>query len=487
MTGRVRVRYAPSPTGEPHVGNIRTAIFDWLFARHHGGDFIIRIEDTDQNRKVEGAVEVQLDALRWLGLDWDEGPVKGGDYGPYVQSERLEKYQAVAEELIVSGRAYRCNCSSERLTQVREEQAKRKDTVGYDRHCRNLTEDQRKEQSDSGVASVVRFKMPQEGTTTLSDLVRGDVTFENKLVDDFVMMKSDGYPTYHMAHVVDDHLMEISHVFRGEDWLSSAPRHLQIYEALGWQPPEFAHLSNILAADGSKLSKRHGATSIQQFQESGYLPEAMLNFLTLLGWSLDGQTELFTREELASHFSIDRVSRSGSVFDNEKLNWMDGHYIREMSHEDLADALLAYWNEYPCDEVPTDKIDRPFAVQVAALVQERLKTLKDAAPLIAFFFQDELSYESEELVQKGMDADGTKTGLQAAHGGLTNLEPFDAQSMEDLLRPMSKDLNVKVGQLFGSLRIATTGLRVAPPLFETMEILGKDRTLKALKKAIERL
>lgn len=487
MTGRVRVRYAPSPTGEPHVGNIRTAIFDWLFARHHGGDFIIRVEDTDQNRKVEGAVEVQLNALRWLGLDWDEGPIKGGEYGPYVQSERLEKYQEVADRLIDGGHAYRCYCSSERLSQVREEQAKRKDTLGYDRHCRDLTEAERQEQQNSFEKSVVRFKMPLDGTTTLNDLVRGDVTFENRLVDDFVMMKSDGYPTYHLAHVVDDHLMEISHVFRGEDWLSSAPRHLQLYNALGWEHPEFAHLPNILAADRSKLSKRHGATSILQFQESGYLPHAMLNFLTLLGWSLDDKTELFTQEELARQFSIERVSRSGAIFNTEKLDWMDGHYIREMSHEELADALLEYWTAYPCDEIPLDRVDRAFALQVAPLVQERLKTLRDAAPLISFFLQDELSFDSEELVQKGMDAGGTKVGLQAAHGGLSELEPFDAQSMEDLLRPMSKELNVKVGQLFGSLRVATTGLRVAPPLFETMEILGKKRTLEAIQEAVDRL
>ncbi|MDA0770029.1 MAG: glutamate--tRNA ligase [SAR202 cluster bacterium Casp-Chloro-G4] len=486
MTGRVRVRYAPSPTGEPHVGNIRTAIFDWLFAKHHDGDFIIRIEDTDQNRKVEGAVEVQLNALRWLGLDWDEGPNKGGDYGPYVQSERLGTYQRVIGELIESGNAYRCYCSSERLTKVREEQAKRKGTLGYDRHCRDLTDSERKELHNSGVTPVVRFKMPLEGSTTLSDLVRGDVTFENQLVDDFVMLKSDGYPTYHLAHVVDDHLMEISHVFRGEDWLSSAPRHLQLYKALGWEPPEFAHLPNILAADRSKLSKRHGATSILHYEEAGYLPQAMLNFLTLLGWSLDDKTELFTQDELANHFSIERVSRSGAIFNTEKLDWMNGHYIREMSHEELADALIEFWKRYPAPEIPSIP-SRDFALQIAPLVQERLKTLGDAAPLISFFFQDELSYDSEELVQKGMDANGTRVGLQAAHGGLADLEPFNAQSMEDLLRPLSKDLNVKVGQLFGSLRVATTGLRVAPPLFETMEILGKERTLDSIQKAIDSL
>ncbi|MCI0791353.1 MAG: glutamate--tRNA ligase [Chloroflexi bacterium] len=485
MTGRVRVRYAPSPTGEPHVGNIRTAIFDWLFARRHGGDFIIRIEDTDQSRKVEGAVEVQLDALRWLGLDWDEGPIKGGDYGPYVQSQRLETYRRVVGELIDGGKAYRCYCSIERLSRVREEQAKRKDTVGYDRYCRDLADSQRKEQHDSGVTPVVRFKMPLEGTTTLNDLVRGDVNFENRLVDDFVMLKSDGYPTYHLAHVVDDHLMEISHVFRGEDWLSSAPRHLQLYKALGWVCPEFAHLPNILAADRSKLSKRHGATSVREFQEKGYLPQAMLNFLALLGWSLDDKTELFTRDELARNFSIERVSRSGAIFNAEKLDWMNGHYIREMSHQELADALLQFWIDYPSPGVPVGADDGVFALQVASLLQERLKTLGDAEPLISFFFQDEVSYDSEELVQKGMDVDRTRAGLHAAYGGLADLQPFDAQSMEDLLRPMSKELNVKVGQLFGSLRIATTGLRVAPPLFETMEILGQERTLKSIQKAID--
>lgn len=486
MSDKVRVRFAPSPTGDPHVGNIRTAIFDWLFARHHGGTFVIRVEDTDQSRAVEGSTEGMLDSLRWLGMDWDEGPEAGGDYAPYRQSERLPLYQKKVQKLLGEGHAYQCYCSSERLAQIREEQSKRKEQVGYDRHCRDLTDEQRQEQAGSGVTPVVRFKMPLDGTTTVDDLIRGEVTFENKLIDDFVMMKSDGFPTYHLAHIVDDHMMEISHVLRAEEWLSSIPRHLQLYKALGWEPPLFAHLPIILAPDRSKLSKRHGATSIMEYREMGYLPHTMVNFLTLLGWSLDDKTELFTSEELIQHFSLERVTKSSAIFNKDKLDWMNGYYIRQMSSDELADALLDFWERYQPSEIP-ELPGRDFVIQIVPLIQERLKTLVDAAPLIAFFFQDEIYYEGAELIQKGMDTSGTMNGLRAAYDGLSGLPSFDSESIEGLLRPMAKELNVKAGQLFGSLRVATTGLKVAPPLFETMEVLGKEQTLDSIKKAIERL
>ena len=488
--GNFRVRFAPSPTGEPHVGNIRTAIFDWLLARQRGGEFIVRIEDTDQARAVDGAVEGIIEALQWLGIDWDEGPDIGGKHAPYKQSERLPLYAEYAERLVRQGFAYRCYCSPERLDAVRKARSKQADATGYDRRCRSLSgeecERMESDMAERGETPVVRFKMPLDGITTINDLVRGEVSFENRLVDDFVMLKSDGYPTYHLAHLIDDHHMGITHVLRGEEWLPSAPRHLQIYDALGWQPPKFAHLPIILAPDRSKLSKRHGATSLLEYRALGYLPYTMVNFLTLLGWSLDDKTELFTQESLIENFSIERVAKAGAIFNTEKLDWMNGHYIRQMSADELADALLAFWRAYPPPEIP-EPPPRALALKIAPMVQERLKTLRDAAPLVAFLFKDSIDYDPAELIQRRMDADATKRCLQAAHDGIAELPDFDADAIETLLRGMVKDLDVKAGQLFGSLRVATTGQRIAPPLFASIEALGRKRTVELIASAVNRL
>ena len=482
----IRLRYAPSPTGDPHVGNIRTAIFNWLCARHYGGSLIIRVEDTDQSRKVEGATEELLEALKWLGLDWEEGPDIGGPFGPYYQSERLEHYREAADRLMENGDAYRCYCSPERIAEVRKDQARLKQPLGYDRRCLRLSSTQRAEHESTGVVPVVRFKMPEDGITTVDDLVRGEVSFQNGLIDDFVVLKSDGFPTYHLAALVDDHLMRITHVMRAEEWLPSVPRHLQLYRALGWDPPRFAHLPIILAPDRSKLGKRHGATSILEYREQGFLPEAMVNFLTLLGWSLDDRTELLSVPELVRHFTIDRVAKSAAVFNLDKLSWMNGHYIRQLEDDVLADALLEHWRRYPPQEI-SELPDKSYLVRIVPIIRERLKTLADAAPLIRFFFTDDVEYDSDELVQKGMDAAATRQALSAALVELEELSPFDADTLEGVLRPMAEDLNVKVGQLFGSLRVATTGLRVAPPLFQTMELLGKERTLASIHKAMAKL
>ena len=485
MSERVRVRFAPSPTGEPHVGNIRSAIFTWLFARGNDGTFIVRIEDTDQSRTVAGAVEQLLDSLRWLGLDWDEGPDVGGAYGPYVQSQRLDRYRGVVDQLLESRNAYRCNCTPQRLAEVREVQRQQKLPIGYDGRCRNLTEAERESREGSGAGSVVRFAMP-EGTTTVTDLVRGEVSFENQLIDDFVIMKSDGFPTYHLANVVDDHAMEISHVLRAEEWLSSAPRHLEIYEVLGWQPPLFAHLPIILAPDRSKLSKRHGATSVLEYREMGYVPKAMVNFLALLGWSLDDKTEVLSPAELVKSFSLERVSKAGAVFSTDKLDWLNGHYIRAMADDELADALLEYWRHYPPEEVP-ELPEKDYLLRTVPLIQERLKTLKDAAPLASFFFRAEVSYEARDLVQKGMDTEGARQTLRQAAAALEGLGSFDSESIEGVLRPLAAELGLKTGQLLGALRIAVTGQRVAPPLFETLEVLGRKRSLTAIREAAGKL
>ena len=486
MTTPVRVRYAPSPTGEPHVGNVRTAIFNWLFARHNGGSLIIRVEDTDQARMIEGSTEELLDALRWLGLDWEEGPDVGGSYGPYYQSQRLDLYRQVVDRLLDNGSAYTCYCSPERLAEIRKEQSRRKQTSGYDRKCRDLSEEDRRSAESDGTASVVRFKMPLDGVTDLDDIVRGRVSFENRLIDDFVALKSDGFPTYHLANVVDDHHMEISHVLRADEWLSSAPRHVQLYRALDWEPPRFAHLPIILAPDRSKLSKRHGATSILEYRRMGYLPEAMVNFLSLLGWSLDDKTDLIAREELIGHFTLDRVGSAGAVFNTEKLDWMNGAYIRMLTPEQLVDTLLEHWRNALPPEIP-ELPDSAHMVTIVPLVQDRVKTLGEVAPLIPFFFVKEVQYEASELVQKGMDVGGTKAMLEVVAARLAELSSFDTERIEGLLRPLGQDLNVKVGQLLGTLRVATTGLRVSPPIFETLEALGQERTLDSIRTAIARL
>jgi len=483
---QVRVRYAPSPTGFPHVGNIRTALFNWLFARHHGGKFILRIEDTDVARRVEGAVEVILESLRWLGLDWDEGPEVGGEHGPYFQSQRLQIYQPIAQRLVEEGQAYLCYCSPQELEQMRQEQIRRKQPPRYDRRCRNLSEEQRRSLEAEGRTPVVRFKTPLEGETKFQDLIRGEITFKNELLDDFVLLKSDGYPTYHLASVVDDHLMQISHVLRADEWLSSTPRHVLLYQALGWEPPLFAHLSMILGPDRSKLSKRHGATSITEFQEQGYLPEAVLNFLALLGWSLDDHTEILSREELVRYFSLERIGKTAAIFDHQKLRWMNGVYLRKLSPEEFLERLLPFLER----DLPPEarkSLSRDYVAQIAPLIQERITLLGEAAEYTLFFFLDELSYDPTLLLNRGLSA---KDARQALHISLEKLEAlgdFSAESLEGLLRPLASELGLKTGQLFGLLRVAVTGRTAAPPLFQTMAVLGRERCLRRIELALKRL
>ena len=481
----VRTRYAPSPTGEPHLGNIRTALFDWLLARHHGGKFILRIEDTDRARFVEGGVEAQMDALRWLGLDWDEGPDVGGPYAPYTQSERLDIYHSHTDHLIASDWAYECYCSPERLEHVRLAQQARKEPPRYDRHCRDLTGAQRKSVEASGVRPVVRFKTPLDGETTALDVLRGEVPFQNSTLDDFVLLKSDGYPTYHLAAQVDDHLMEITHVLRGEEWLPSAPRHVLVHQAFGWDPPLFAHLSRVLGPDKAKLSKRHGAHAALEYRDQGYLPDAVINFMALLGWSLDDHTEIINRETLVKHFDLDRVLTNPAVFNAEKLLWMNGMYIREMPGEALADAVRPY-----LERDLGHAVDRARLARIVPLVQERIKVLSEITAMADFFFMDgHLDYDTDVLLGKKYAgrqhaaADALSRVISAADG----LDPWTHETIEAAVRPLAEELGVKAGDLFGLVRVAVTGKTATPPLFETMEILGRQTTLQRLRVAIERL
>ncbi len=479
MNENVRVRYAPSPTGFPHVGNIRSALFNWLFARHHGGSFIVRIEDTDQARYVPGAVEAILGALNWLGLDWDEGPEKGGDYGPYFQSQRLDQYHAAAEKLIASGHAYRCYCSSERLDAMRAAQEAAKQPPGYDRHCRDNCD-----AGPEGVTGVVRFKVPLSGRTAFNDIIRGEVSFDNALLDDFVLLKSDGFPTYHLANIVDDHDMKTTHVMRGEEWLSSTPRHVLLYQAMGYEPPIFAHLPMILGPDRSKLSKRHGAVSIIDYKNQGYLPETMVNFLALLGWSLDATSEIMPVQQIIDNFSLERISKTAAIFNIEKLDWMNGSYIRALSLEEFTDRAKPFL-EAGVPEAAA--YDRDYVKNALALVQERVKKLgelRDQPELTRFFFFANLEYHAIDLVGKGLTPATTRHALESSLDRLERLEKFEIEAMEESLRALATELGLKPGQLFGCLRVAVTGQSVSPPLFQTMAVLGRERTLQRIREAI---
>ena len=483
----VRVRFAPSPTGYFHVGGARTALYDWLFARHHGGKFILRIEDTDRTRYEPEALPDLLDSLRWLGLFWDEGPEVGGEYGPYFQSDRVELYRQYSEQLIANGLAYRCYCSPERLERVREEQRAAKVPPGYDRHCRHLSQKQVADYEAQGVKPVIRLAAPTEGVTEFDDLLRGHIVVDNRQLDDLILLKSDGFPTYHLANVVDDHLMAITHITRGEEWLSSVPKHVLLYRAFGWEMPVQAHLPTILDPSGQgKLSKRKKKladgremlTYVYEFRQAGYLSEAMVNFLALVGWSYDDQTEFFSRDQLVRYFDLTKVSRSPAAFSYEKLDHMNATYIRGLGANDLAGRLMAILLRAGL------KADFQTILRVVPLIRERMKTLSDAIPLVDFFFAQEVSYDPVLLIQKGMDKGGTLGALKAAEETLTALSSFEEGPLEEALRPLADRLGLKAGQIFGCIRVACTGRAVSPPLFGTLSILGRETVLRRLRKAI---
>lgn len=480
-SGRVRVRFAPSPTGFLHVGNARTALFDWLYARHTGGDFILRIEDTDQERLVPGALEDIKSGLHWLGLDWDEGPDAGGEHGPYTQSERRRIYQRYADELVEAGHAYLCYCTPQRLEHVRQAKQARGESPGYDRRCRTLTDPERAEFEAQGISPVVRLKMPLEGEVSFHDIVRGDITFDFENLEDIVLMKSDGFPTYHFANVVDDHLMDISHIMRGDEWISSVPPHLVMYHAFGWEPPIFAHLPMILDPSGvGKLSKRTGSdrmTEVREFRSAGYLPEAMFNFLANLGWAYSGDQDVYTREQAIQRFDIADVRAAPSTFSYEKLNWMNGFYIRQMPAAELAERLAAFM------QAKGLAAKSEFVAQLVPLIQERIHTLAEALEWTGFFFEDEVHPDPAKLPGKKMDVGQTAEALAEARMALDQVQPFDRDNIEAALRAKADELGLKAGQFFQPIRIAVTGRRVAPPLFGTLELLGKETVLQRLDAA----
>jgi glutamyl-tRNA synthetase len=473
----VRVRFAPSPTGDLHIGGVRTALFNWLFAKHYGGKFILRIEDTDQKRTKEDSLGGIIDGLQWAGLFWDEGPDIGGSYGPYIQSERLDLYRKWAEWLVEHDKAYRAYETPDELKSLQ---------YGYDRRGRSLTPEDWARLDAEGRPYVIRFKMPLEGTTTVIDMVRGPITVENDKLQDLVLLKSDGYPTYHLANLVDDHFMEISHIIRAEEWIPTAPVHKQLYEAFGWEMPQIAHVPVILHPTGGKISKRkHPEAAISYFMKGGYLPEAVTNFLCNVGWNYGLKDEkgeeiqIFSKEEAAKIFDITRVTASGTKFDVVKLQWLNGEYIRRMDPVELAKYLREPLEKAGL-EVNTDML-----LRITPLVRERIKLLNDVVDVAGFFFREDVTPESgDALIPKKMTADQTFNALQHARDTLAALPDFAAATQEGALRLLAEKLGLKAGELFSALRNAVTGQTVSPPLFETMEVLGRDRTLARIGRAI---
>jgi glutamyl-tRNA synthetase len=461
-----------------------------LYARHTGGQFILRIEDTDTTRTVEGAVDHLLEGMDWFGMDIDEGPIVGGSYGPYYQTQRKALHQYYAYKLIESGHAYPCYCTPERLDAMRKAQEAQKLPPRYDRHCRYLTKEQRAANEADGLTWTVRFAMPIDGETIVHDELHSDMVFKNSNLDDMVILKSNGLAPYHLAHLVDDHEMGITHVLRGEDWISSAPLHVQIYKALGWEIPLLYHVPNILGKDKKKLSKRRGAPSWSDFQQQGFLPEAVFNFLALLGWSYDDKTEIFTREELIQAFSLKRVGIASGIYDPDKLTWMNGLYIRNLSLDDLTRRTLPYLERPATEGGLPESVKRPlnseYTKRVLALEQERLKTLSDATKA-HFFFEAVLTYDTSMLIQKGMDVARTHDALVRAHVMLASLEQWERSVMESSMDALGTSLGLKRGQFFGTIRVAVSGSNATPPLFPMMEVLGREVSMERIDQAIARL
>lgn len=490
MTSAARVRFAPSPTGRTHIGGARTALYDYLLARQTGGQFILRIEDTDAKRRVPGAEQEILDSLRWLGLDWDEGPDVGGPCGPYRQSERRSVYHEHAQSLLRGGHAYYCFCSPERLTQMRQDQQKRKEPPRYDGRCRDLVPTEAQARVEQGESAVIRFRTPREGTTTAVDLLRGPITVENATIDDYVLLKSDGLPVYHLAVVVDDHLMGITHAIRGSEWLPTFPLHVLVARALGWSEPVWVHLSVFLNPSGKgKMSKRHAvdskgsALSIYplDLRDLGYLPEAVVNWLALMGWSYDDHTEVFSLSELVERFSLDRLHPSPAAVNFTKLDHFNGVHLRSLSPDDLTRRLTPLFVAQGL-AVTNDSL-RP----VTPLLQERLRTLDEAVPMAGFFFRDEVHPEPEDLIIEALGASATAEVLRTTAARLGDAPEWTAEALEPLARSLAEERGLKPGQLFGAMRGAITGQRVSPPLFESMEIVGRSICLDRLEAAARRI
>lgn len=469
----VKTRIAPSPTGDPHVGTAFIALFNYCFAKAHGGSFILRIEDTDQARSSLDSEKAILKALNWLGLSWSEGPDVGGPHGPYRQSERSDIYKQYANELLEKGHAFRCFCDDDRLKSLRNTQKGQTAFVGYDGHCKGLSRDDIQSRLTRGDSFTIRMDIPLEGDCVVPDLLRGNVNFPWSTVDMQVLLKSDGLPTYHLANVVDDHLMGITHVIRGEEWLSSTPKHLLLYQYFGWTPPQFIHLPLLRNPDKSKLSKRKNPTSILYYKDMGFLPEALLNYLGMMGWSMPDGRDKFTLSDMVSNFDITRVSLGGPIFDTQKLEWLNAKYLREdYTPKGITDLVLS-------SMMPIDKLNH-----ISEILQPRITKLTDYMAMASFLFQGSIALNDSDLTFKGMDSFKSAEILQLTLWRLEVQRTWDKDSLDSIMRGLASYLKMKPKDFFGPFYVALTGKKVGPPLFDTMVLLGPDMTRYRLREAI---
>jgi glutamyl-tRNA synthetase len=478
----IRVRFAPSPTGYLHVGGLRTALYNYLFARKNKGVFILRIEDTDRTRYVPGAVENLIDTLHWAGLTYDEGPGVGGRCGPYIQSERLDIYLAHVRRLIDAGHAYPCFCTPDRLDEMRRLQEKEKASLKYDRYCLRLQPQEIEANLAKGIPHVIRLKVPDDITLIISDEVRGEVEFTSERIDDQVLFKSDGYPTYHLANVVDDHLMGITHVIRGEEWLSSTPKHVLLYKFFGWELPKFAHLPLLLNPDRSKLSKRQGDVAVEDYRGKGYLKEALINFIAFLGWNPGDVQEIFTIEELIEKFSIEKINKSGSIFNLEKLNWLNFEHLRRKTDEEV----LAILREYLASSMYRDKLFTDhYLLQVIHVMRERISFIKDFIEKSPYFFEAPISYDPDAVKKRWLK--DTPDQMKALINAISPLQNPGKENYENALQTTAATLKITNGQLIHPLRLAISGVGGGPGVFDILEILGKEESIARINSAIHKI
>ncbi len=484
MAEEVRVRIAPSPTGKLHIGNARTGLFNYLFARNVGGKFILRVDDTDKERSTEESERAIYEGFEWLGIDWDEGPNKSGDYGPYRQSERGELYHDAIQKLLESGNAYYCFCSQDELAEKRTAAEKAHEIYRYDNMCRDIPLDEARKRVAAGERAVIRLRIPDDVTIVFEDLVRGEIEVKSKAFDDFIIAKPNGDPLYNLATVIDDHLMKISHILRGQDHLTNTSKQILIYNALGYPLPKFGHFSLIMDKNRKKLSKRAGAVYIGDFKKDGYLPQAVTNFIALLGWSPGEDREKMTLPEMVEAFSMNRIQKSDAIFDTEKLLWLNGVYIRDMELPEFLENVKPHLKEagYPVDDVSQEWLNK-----VVALEQERIKTFSEAPEVFEFFFKD-IPYEKELLTKKTKKTDEEIVGaLEQVKAELEKVDNWVEAELEKTCRELVEKMEWKTGQLFMPIRVAVTGRKATPPLFDTIEVLGRELSLKRIDKAIELL
>lgn len=478
-----RVRFAPSPTGYLHVGGLRTALYNFLFAKKNNGTFVLRIEDTDRNRLVEGAVENLIKALKWANINYDEGPEVGGEFGPYMQSKRLHVYNKYIEELITKGKAYYCFCTPERLKSLHEEQEKQKlPQTKYDKHCLHLTPEKIHENLSSGISKVIRLNVEPNHTIQFDDVIRGHVEFESNNIDDQVLIKSDGYPTYHLANVVDDHLMKITHVIRGEEWLSSTPKHVILYDAFGWERPVFAHLPLLLNPDRSKLSKRQGDVAVEDYRDKGYLKEALINFVALLGWNAGDDKEFYYLEELIDSFSLERVNKAGAVFDIQKLNWLNAEHLRKKSSEELLSLLKIELNN---SKYKDQNFSDEYLKLIIDAMKERVSFVKEFIDNCNYFYEIPKEYE-QKSIDKNWKPE-TPDYLKKLRDEFSNLLTPTKENYEHSLAKVAEELNVGKGKLIHPLRLAVSGQSIGPGMFDLLNILGKDEVIKRIDIAIDKI